>query len=259
MFDTFLLTPIRLFVWLIFLGTAYDFLLKRTWDKWRMGMIQRALTDHILVIGFGTSGAEATRELIARGTDPTCIVVIDPRATAIAEAEALGVTVLEGDATRDRVLEDVRVDKARAILVSAGRDDASILIVLTARRLAHHVPISVSIRAEDNEPLARQAGANTVINPVSFTGILLAGSTHGPHIADYIADLASCSGRVALSERKVRDEEVGRSLRDISTGLGVRLYRAGKPYGFWSAEAGALRPGDLIVEIVQGNEPRLDQ
>jgi voltage-gated potassium channel len=28
--------------------------------------------------------------------------------------------------------------------------------------------------------LAHQAGANTVINPASFAGLLLAGSTHGP-------------------------------------------------------------------------------
>src|SRR3954469_23552784 len=36
LFDTFVVTPIRLFVWLIFLGTAYDFLLRRVWERWRM-------------------------------------------------------------------------------------------------------------------------------------------------------------------------------------------------------------------------------
>ena len=34
-------------------------------------------------------------------------------------------------------------------------------------------------------------------------GLLLAGSTQGAHIADYIADLASSSGRVQLHEREV--------------------------------------------------------
>src|SRR3546814_4128864 len=74
---------------------------------------------------------------------------------------------------------------------SAGRDDTSILIVLTVRHLAPRVPISVVIRTQDNELLARQAGANNVINPVSFTGLLLAGSAQGAHVADYMADLAS--------------------------------------------------------------------
>ena len=43
------------------------------------------------------------------------------------------------------------------MLVSAGRDDTSILMVLTVRHLAPGVPISVVVRADDNELLARQA------------------------------------------------------------------------------------------------------
>lgn len=250
MFDTFVVTPVRLFVWLIFLGTAYDFMFKRVWEKWRMKLIQRELKGHIIVTGFGTSGSEAVRELIARGAQPDGIVAIDGRASAIAEAEDMGLSVLEGDATRNATLKAVHVERARAMIVSAGRDDTSILIVLTARRLAPHVPISVVIRSEDNEALARQAGANTVINPVSFAGLLLAGSTHGPHIAEYLADLAATDGRVALRERRVAAEEVGKPLSAITTGLGVRIYREGKPLGFRDDGAGALQAGDVIVEIV---------
>ena len=85
------------------------------------------------------------------------------------------------------------------------------------------------MRNEDNELLARQAGATTVINPVSFAGLLLAGSTDGAHIADYIADLASLSGRVQLHEREVTAEECGKPLSAIAKGLGVRVYRDGSP------------------------------
>src|SRR3546814_19472620 len=94
--------------------------------------------------------------------------------------------------------------------VSAGSDDTSILITLTARHLAHDIPISVTVRNSDNELLARQAGAPTVINPVSFAGLLLAGSTHGEHIADYLADLATTSGRVQLAARLTGPDEHGK-------------------------------------------------
>lgn len=67
LFDTFVVTPIRLFVWLIFLGTAYDFLLRRVWERWRMKIIQRHLEGHVVVAGYGTSGSEAVNELIRRG------------------------------------------------------------------------------------------------------------------------------------------------------------------------------------------------
>ncbi|MBD3731807.1 MAG: potassium channel family protein [Sphingopyxis sp.] len=246
-----IVTPIRIMVLFIFVGTAYNFVLKRTWDKWRMARIQAKLTDHHVVLGYGTSGAEAVRELIARGTDPACIVVIDQARNRINAAEAAGCNVLEGDASNDDTLVDVRIAEAHSVLVSAGRDDTSILIVLTVRHLAPDVPISVVIRAQDNELLARQAGANNVINPVSFTGLLLAGSAQGAHVADYMADLAAVGGKVQLRERKVSAEEIGRSLDHLASGgRGLRVYRGGKPYGFWEPEVQRLEGGDTIVEVV---------
>jgi len=253
LFDALIVTPIRIFVVLIFIGTAYDFVFKRTWDKWRMKHLQKTLSDHIVVCGFGISGSEAVDELIARGTDAGRIVVVDPSASALERAKAKGCAVIEADATRDTSLTDVRIASASAVIVSAGRDDTSILIVLTVRHLAEHVPISVVVRAEDNEILARQAGATTVINPVSFAGLLLAGSCHGVHIADYLSDLASTDGRVRLSERAVTAGEVGRPLSAIETGQAVRLYRHGAPFGFWEPESRALQAGDVIIEIVPGD------
>jgi len=249
--EAIIVTPIRIAVLFIFVGTAYSFVIKRTWEKWRMARIQAKLTNHIVVLGFGISGSEAVKELIARGTDPACIVVIDPSQGRIAAAEEMGCNVMQGDASSDETLLDVRIGAAQAVLVSAGRDDTSILIVLTVRHLAAHVPISVVIRAQDNELLARQAGANNVINPVNFTGLLLAGSAQGAHVADYMADLASVTGKVQLNERSVHPEEVGKSLDTLATGgRGLRIYRSGQPYGFWEAEAQNLELGDLVVEVI---------
>ncbi len=249
--ESVIVTPIRIAVLFIFVGTAYSFVIKRSWEKWRMARIQAKLTDHIVVLGFGISGSEAVKELIARGTDPACIVVIDPSQSRIEAAEDMGCNVLQGDASSDETLPDVRIAAAQTVLVSAGRDDTSILLVLTVRHLAPQVPISVVIRAQDNELLARQAGANNVINPVNFTGLLLAGSAQGAHVADYMADLASVTGKVQLNERAVHPEEVGKGLDQLASGgRGLRIYRRGQPYGFWEAEAQALEPGDLVVEVI---------
>lgn len=245
-----IVTPIRIAVIFIFVGTAYNFIIKRSWEKWRMARIQEQLSDHIVVLGFGISGAQSVNELIERGTDASCIVVVERDTERLEEAEALGCNVLEGDATRDETLMAVRIAQARSVLISAGRDDTSILIVLTARHLAPGVPISVVVRAEDNELLARQAGADNVINPVRFTGLLLAGSAQGTHVADYLADLASISGSVQLIERPVTADEVGRPLSALASGgQGLRIYRAGNPIGFWEAAAQRLEAGDVVVEI----------
>ena len=246
-----IVTPIRVLVLFIFVGTAYNFLIKRSWEAWRMRRIQERLSGHHVVLGFGISGSQAVRELIERGTDPQRIVVVDPSAERLEEAEALGCNVLEGDASRDENLRAVRIGKASSILVSAGRDDSSILIVLTARHLAPGVPISVVVRAEDNEDLAQQAGADTVINPVRFTGLLLAGSAQGTHVSDYLTDLASVGGQVQLVEREVTADEIGRSLDNLGQGIrGLRVVRGGREIGFWEQDAQRLEAGDIIVTIV---------
>jgi voltage-gated potassium channel len=246
-----IVTPIRVAVLFIFIGAAYTFVIKRGWEKWRMARIQEQLSDHIVVLGYGVSGSEAVAELVARGTDPQCIVVMDTDPERLAAAEEVGCNVIEADASRDEHLMAVRIDRAKTVLVSAGRDDSSILIVLTVQHLAPHVPISVVIRASDNELLAHQAGADNVINPVRFTGLLLAGSAQGAHIADYLADLASISGKVQLIERPVLPEEIGKSIDELASGgRGLRVYRGGEPYGFWESQARSLEAGDTIVEIM---------
>lgn len=257
--EALIVTPVRFAVLFIFVGTAYNFIIKRSWEKFRMTRIQEQLSDHVVVLGFGVSGSEAVTELIERGTDPASIVVMDQSEERLEQAESMGCNVIEADATRDENLLAVRVTAARAVLVSAGRDDSSILITLTLRHLAPNVPISVVVRAADNEVLARQAGADNVINPVRFTGLLLAGSAQGEHIADYLSDLASVSGRVHLVERKVLPEEVGKPLTELASGgQGLRIYRNGTACGFWEAEAKCLQAGDIVVEILPSSAKESD-
>src|SRR3546814_14551546 len=104
----------RIAVLFIFIGTAYQFVLKRSWEKWRMARIQAKLTDHIVVLGFGISGSEAVRELIARGTKPAQIVVIDQARGRINAAERLGCNVPEGHASHADTPLHIRARKTLA-------------------------------------------------------------------------------------------------------------------------------------------------
>lgn len=250
MFDAFVVTPVRIIFLLVLAGTAYTFAIKQTWNRWLMKVIQKNLRDHIILAGYGVSNSKALHELIAQGMDPRRIVVIDSREDAVAQAKECGVAVLQADASRNETLAAARVESASALLISAGRDDSAILIVLTARKMAPKLNISVTIRVDENEDIARQAGADTVINPVSFSGLLLAGSLHGPHRADYLADLASRAGKVELRERVVEPHEVGKSPSAICTGQAVRLIRGSSAHGPNDPAFAKLKAGDRILEII---------
>jgi voltage-gated potassium channel len=251
MFDAFIVTPVRIIFLLVLAGTAYTFAIKQTWNRWLMKVIQKNLHDHIILAGFGVSNSKALKELLAGGEDPRRIVVIDSRESATEEAKECGVAVLQGDASRNETLAAAHVERASALLVSAGRDDSAILIVLTARKMAANIKISVTIRIDENEDIARQAGADTVINPVSFAGLLLASSLEGPGRADYLADLATTEGKVMLRERVATPEEVGKSPEELCTGIAVRIIRAGLPHGPSDPAFRTLHAGDRILEIIE--------
>lgn len=251
MFDTFVVTPIRIFVFLIFLGSAYSFMLRQGWERWRMGLVRHELKDHVIVCGYGRSGSAAVSELLERGHSPQRIVVVDEDSGRLRLAEEWGVATVEGDATHNRVLEIAKVEAASNIIVCPGRDDTAVLIVLTCRRLAPRAGIAVSIAAIENELLARDAGATIIVNPVSFGGQLLAQCTTGPHVADYVTDLVTRAGRIELRERAVRAEEIGTSPRDAAGSQIVRIYREEKVIEVAQAQAERLMAGDWVIELVE--------
>ncbi len=249
LFDALIVSPIRIMFLFILAGSAYSFVARRSWERFIMKKIQRKLCDHIVIAGYGTKNSRAVQELVALGTAAHNIVVIDPSEVRLEMAKALGCAVLAGDATRDETLKAVQIERAKLLIISAGRDDTSILICLTARHLAPDLRISVAVDAEDNEVPAKRAGADVVVNPLDFAGLLLATTHGGQHIADYLADLASRHGKVQLIEREVRPEEIGTSLKDLADGLGVRIIRDGQPYGFWRPQAKCLERDDIVMAI----------
>ena len=75
-------------------------------------MRQGDMKDHVVVCGYGNGGESAADELVNRGMKPECIVIVDTDEAALHRAAELGHVGLRGDATREAVLLDARVDRA---------------------------------------------------------------------------------------------------------------------------------------------------
>jgi voltage-gated potassium channel len=67
-----LLTPIRVFLWALFLGTAYELTLLRLRlrEERRMKDLRERLADHVVVCGYGVKGRAIVAELRAHGHAP---------------------------------------------------------------------------------------------------------------------------------------------------------------------------------------------
>jgi voltage-gated potassium channel len=246
--DAMFVTPIRLFIWLIFLGTAYQLVLQRLVEDIRMRLMQAKLEDHVVICGFGHSGRSAAAEVVRRGRDRRNVLVIDPSRGVIEGAGEAGYVGLLGDATHEHVLKEAMIDSASAVFVCVGRDDTAVLVVLTVRHLCPDVRVVAMVREEENEKLLRQSGADATVLPAKVGGILLADSLDTSNIAGYVLDLITADGRVTLVERDAAPEDVGRTPRDVPGGLVVRVLRGDKALGFWEPDI-RIELGDRLVVI----------
>ena len=246
--DALLVTPIRVFIWLIFLGTAYQLVVQRIVEGIRMRVMESRLNDHVVICGFGHAGRSAAEELCLRGTPPAQIVVVDIAQERVEEAAEAGHIGLHGDATREDILRHAEIHNAQAALVATGRDDTTVLVVLTLRSLCPHVRIVASVRELENEKLVRQSGADATVLPERIGGVLMANSLATSALATYVADLISADGRVALVEREAGPEDVGRTPRDVPDGLLLGIRRKDRVIGFWEPDA-RVEAGDRLVLI----------
>ncbi len=247
--DAIFVTPIRLFIWFIFLGTAYEFFVQKMVEDFRLRRLQQNLTDHVVVCGFGFSGRTAADEIVASGTPASCVLVIEDSPSVLEQVAAAGFLGLRGDASKREVLNDAKIDQAKAVIISLGRDDTNVLAILTVRQMSKTVKIICTARQEENATLLEQAGANVVVVPSRISGYLLADAVKHNHVSEYVSDLLTHMGRVHLIERAPRPEEIGKSLRDVSDGLGVRIHRGDVRIGFWQSEQTAIQPGDILLII----------
>ena len=247
--DALVVTPVRIFIWVIFLGTAYQLAVRQFTEVFRMAKLESNLDQHVVVCGFGHTGYAAVKELLAKGINPEHMVVIDPREDRVRAAGELGVVALKGDATHENLLQQAAfLNSAKAVIIAAGRDDTNALILLTVRNLNGRCRVIVSAKEEENVKLFRQGGAQTIISPSTYGGYMLAAAVDQQYLADYLEDFLTAGGQVNIVERAVESGDIGKTSRDLQPDVLLRVYRHGTILSPWEFQDGQrLEAGDVML------------
>lgn len=253
-----LLTPIRLFLWALFLGTAYELILKQYQEKVQMEQIRKRLDGHVVVCGFGVKGRAIVAELRAHGHRPENIVVIDPDPEAAREAASVNLVGLAGDASTESILHAAAIEKASHVLVAPDRDDACVLICLTVRTLAPGVRLVAAAREEENVKLLYKAGADVVVAPSVAGGRLMAAAVRQDAVPSFLEDILQFGTGVDPGERVVHPHEAGKrvsELPDLANKLVLGVARGDVRCPFHKLWNWTLQPGDVIVFLAGGEMP----
>ena len=127
-------------------------------------------SGHIIMIGYGPAGEEATHLLQLAGLR---VFVIDLNPNLANRARKAGIDTIVGNASQRDILEHAGIDSAAGVLVTIPDTEAVITAVVQSRSLNPDAIIIVRARYERRAEEIRAAGADHVIGEESAVGTLL--------------------------------------------------------------------------------------
>ena len=164
----------------------------------RMRMIEQ-LRDHFILCGSGRIGSIIAAELRREGV-PFIVVERDPE--RVQAVLARGDLAVEADASREEVLGQVGIARARGLIAAVGTDAENVYTVLTARVLKPDLFIVARAETEDAGRKLLRAGANRVISPYEIGAVQMAHTALRPAVVDFVS-LATSADNLELAMEQI--------------------------------------------------------
>jgi voltage-gated potassium channel len=219
----------------------------------RRTMRQRigALRDHYIVCAFGRVGQAAVEELQAQGAD-VVVVEVDPAREQ--DMVAAGVLYLLDDPTREDVLEQAGIQRARGLLCAVDSDASNVYITLLAR--ARNPDLFIIGRASSPESVEalRRAGSDRVVSPYRLSGTRMAALAFQPAVLEFV-DMVSVAPDLRVEELVIgeRSPLAGATVREAAGQYdGVMIMAVRSPDGALLVPPRAetkLSAGDLLIVV----------
>ena len=131
---------------------------------WRNNLISRIIekkvSDHIIIIGFGLNGRNLAKTLKASGID---YIVVETNPDTVSAERKRGEPIFFGDATREGVLKGAGIFDARVLVVVIADPAATQRVVNTARKINPKIYIIARTRFMSEMETLTRMGANEVI------------------------------------------------------------------------------------------------
>jgi len=247
------ITPARIAFLVLLIGTTLEVLASQGREMIRVSRWRKKMDQHVVVVGYGTKGRSAIETLVSNGYDRDSIVVVDPSPVAVADGNRDQLVVIAGDATRRGVLRQAGVENATHVIITTDRDDSNVLVTLTVRQLNPDAWIVAAVREQENVPLMRQSGANSVITSSDAVGRLLGLSSMSPQLGSVMEDLMTYGEGLEVAERDLLVNEVGKQPQRLPDQV-IAVIRDEKVYRYFDPVVSLLARGDRLVVVRPAKE-----
>ena len=166
-------------------GAALEMALENLGDRRtkRMSRLIDNLTNHYIICGFGKVGSATWEHIHRRSED---VVVIESNPALADAARAAGALVVEGDATRNDVLESAGIKRARSLIACVRDDSDNLVIVLSAKSICQDLLVISRATEPESEGKLKLAGADRIVSPQTVGARRIAAMALDPSLARFV-------------------------------------------------------------------------
>ena len=126
------------------------------------------MENHYILCGFGRVGNAVYEELMKRNQK---VIIIEKNEEKLEDIETNdNVILLNANATEDKTLKKINIQKSLGVIVTTGSDVDNLFIVLTTRELYKDAWIVSRASKKESVNRLKHAGANKVISPEASGG-----------------------------------------------------------------------------------------
>ncbi len=222
-----------------------------------------AMSNHIIICGFGRNGKQAARKLLAYKKP---FVIVERDKEIIEKFKEEDIPFVLGNANEDEVLIEAGIEKASTLISALPSDADNLFVVLSARQINKEMRIISRASQETSYKKLKLAGANNVILPDRIGGDHMASLVVIPDLVEFIDNLGIVGEQnINVEEIKVEqlyDPKVAKTIRELDlrkkTGCTVIGFKDGKGEYIVNPEADTkLIAGSKIV--VLGRPEQIEQ
>ncbi|WP_178647096.1 NAD-binding protein [uncultured Methanobrevibacter sp.] len=141
----------------------------------------KKIGDYYILCGYGRVGKIVFEELKKRN-QKVIVIEKDPQATQDIEEDESTI-VINRDATDDKLLNNIKLDNCRSVIVTTGSDVTNLFIVLTIREIQPEAWVVTRCSKLENKKRLIKAGANKIVSPELIGGSDLYFEAAKPHLA----------------------------------------------------------------------------
>lgn len=163
-----------------------------------------ALSDHVIICGYGRNGKQAANKLATYHRD---FVVIEKDEQVTQKHKDTSTLFILGNANEDEVLVRAGINRACCLISALPNDSENVFVVLSARQMNPDIRIISRASQETTYSKLKLAGANNVILPDRIGGDHMASLVVVPDLLEFVDNL-SIIGNQSINIEEVAVEQL---------------------------------------------------